>query len=982
MRADPGLVPRSLSPTPLPAVDLEDASRLATEPVVPEVVEPLVAEARHALDDLLESWPGVFAPSAREGLLGGYVQGLARLTNLVIFQRFSSFQLVRNPLWRPPPAPPGDAPDGGSRAVLDAYVEWEAVEHLLGVDGPYPELGRLLTEWRRNWLAGVGELATRWRRHRSELAGLLPTCPQDPGPVTGVRFGISDPHGGGRSAAILETGAGKVVYKPRSVDGEVAWSELVGRILPRALGLDVFGLRAVAGDGYGFLEHVDQPPCRDLDGVRRCYRRYGGLLALAHGLGTIDLHHENVIVCGEQPVVVDAEPLFRGRLALSGQGEARLALERNLSLQGLDSRESVLDLGILPISFQARLPSAGDPERHEYEIGALTAYGRDGLPDLLPCGRGSDALQMRQVWVSARTFPNLPRLGDSVRLPRDHDDDIVGGFEAVHRWLVENRRELLAADGPVRAFSRARVRLLVRPTMGYSTLLARSLSPEPLRSPEARRQRLSADLEVLGEQRFDDLDALVDRELDELLVGDIPRFELAADEDSCGRARLSDPPLAAAENRLKTLDDPDRRLQVVSIRERLQARGHEVAESVPRGTDPISLERHALAVVDALVESVQDRETAPTWVYCAFAPGFGSTMVHADRESLYEGSAGTAVAVAEAGRLAGRPDWCRLAARVFSPLAAAEPTSLERGGGIARGLGGLLYAMLRVADAAADEELLDTAVRLAVEHGPRLAADDGLDEVLNGRAGLLLALVALHRRRPGEALRGVADVAARELLGRARSDERGAFWQPEGSAPMANVTHGAVGIAMALARYARLRDDDDARTAALDALRFDDLAWVTDERGWRDTRYPADREGPRTTWSWCNGRTGALLARHAVAEALGEPADPLIHEAVRAEPDGVLDDSSPGLCCGTPGAVDALLHLQPAGDGTGGAGAGETTRGGGEAVTRGTRLLAETSTPSHYSTLVATLFTGTAGLAFGLLRAARPAEVSSLLWLG
>jgi hypothetical protein len=77
--------------------------------------------------------------------------------------------------------------------------------------------------------------------------------------------------------------------------------------------------------------------------VQRAYARYGALAAVAHALRTCDLHHENVIVDGEHPLVIDAEPLFRARLAVSPQGEARLAFERNLSLQGLDVREPVLE---------------------------------------------------------------------------------------------------------------------------------------------------------------------------------------------------------------------------------------------------------------------------------------------------------------------------------------------------------------------------------------------------------------------------------------------------------------------------------------------------------------------------------------------------------------------------------------------------------------------------------------------------------------
>ncbi len=48
-------------------------------------------------------------------------------------------------------------------------------------------------------------------------------------------------------------------------------------------------------------------------------------------------------------------------------------------------------------------------------------------------------------------------------------------------------------------------------------------------------------------------------------------------------------------------------------------------------------------------------------------------MSHVDPEALYDGSAGTAVALAEAGRLLGRDRWRELAADIFTPLVAGTP---------------------------------------------------------------------------------------------------------------------------------------------------------------------------------------------------------------------------------------------------------------------------------------------------------------------
>jgi type 2 lantibiotic biosynthesis protein LanM len=942
-------------------LEYEAAIRLIEEPIVPEVIAPVRDAAERELRRLADERDWNVAPDAVRDMVGEFGRVLARVTNLVILQRFTGFQLVARPLWRPLAAPPGDAPDGAPRDVLDSYIAWERIERLVADDGPYPELSRLLAVARENWLGATSELMERIERHRDAIARIA-SSGASLGPLTSARFGISDPHGGGRAAAILSFEGRDVVYKPRSLDGEIGWTATAAQVLQEGLGLEAYPLRLAGFDGYGFMEHVGPQQCMDGAAVERCYRRYGALLALAHALGTCDLHHENVIVSGEHPLVVDAEPLFRARLAISSEGAARLAFERNLVLEGLDVRESVLELGMLPLTMKPPLPIDAEHTPREYDVGALCAYAGDEIHDLVPCARGSNDLQMRFVPLVANRFPNLPMLNGKPQFPSDFVEEIIAGFSTTHRFLRAHRGEYLRPGGQLDDLATSRVRLLGRATMDYATVLARSLSPEPLRSSAARSNLVRSDLRHLGAVRFDTVHDLAAEETASIRDGDIPRFELRADETNAGRAPLLTAPLESARARWAALDDFDEELQVTSIRQRLYARERPLTASRPSASDRASLERHALAIVSELVAAVRSPAADPYWVYAAFAPGFGATMAHADREALYEGAAGTAVVVAEAGRVAEEPDWCRLATKVF-----------DRSGGLARGVGGLIYAMTRVADAGGDRSLLDTAVRIALDHGPRLAAEDALDELLYGRAGLLLALLALHDRRPDVRLRSVADLAARELLARARQTDRGTCWPVPAGSPMPNVSHGTAGIAMALARWARLRGSAEAAETAEDALAYDDTFWIPDERGWLDARLADADHKHHTNWAWCNGRAGALLARAAVADALGRRFQGAnIASALEADASDILTEVSPGLCCGTPGALDALLQVQ--------------TQAPGEALTARVAAVVDlvvAETPkSHYSTLTSTLFGGAAGLAFGLLRAARPTDVAGLLWFG
>ena len=952
-------------------LDLAVATALITRPVVPELLAAWLEKARADLEASAISGLGV-EPSAMVDLLGCLEASLARLTNIVLLQRFTSFQMVVSPLWRPIPASPGDAPAGAPRKFLDAYIAWERVERLISEDGPYPELGRLLGLTRANWLDAAVELAQRIERHRAELAALAGCGIADLGPLTGVQSGISDPHEGGRTAAILSFGARKLVYKPRSLDGESGWSLVAARVIREGLGLDTWQPGILCCEGYGFMEFVEHVPCTSEAAVRRCYRRYGALLAAAHALGTCDLHHENVIVHGEHPTVVDAEPLFRARLAMSSDGEERLTFERNLSLEDVDARECIAELLLLPQPVRSVLPPDDGQPHQEYEMGALCAYARQPIEDLVPCAIGSDQTQVRQLPVVAKVFPNLPLLRDWTAFPEDHVDDIVDGFEAAHRHLREDKAAYAGPGGLIDRLADVRIRLIARATMDYGNVLARSLSPEPMQSFDHRLAKIREDLRILGALRFDAVHDLGDREAVALMAVEIPRIELGASDDRAWGARLLSSPRKTAQERWPRLDDLDRDMQVACIREQLLRRHYPVAASAPSKADGEAVLRHAAAVAEMLVRAA-DAGPDP-WTYVSHAPGLGATMTHRDRESLYDGAAGTAVALAEAGRVVDVPEWRRLAVLAMELAGSPDvPLSARRTGGLARGLGGLIYALTRVADATGDGRLLDRAVRLALDHGPALALSDPLDEILYGRSGLLLALLALHERRPGEPLRAVADVAAGELMRRARHGDRGSWWPVPMGPPIPNVSHGTSGVAMALARWARLRDDAAAAHLARRALAHDDSFWDDGERGWTDARLTGTDPIARTTWSWCNGRSGALLARKAIAEALDDPFldDRHVCTAMAADESDAAAESSPGLCCGTPGLVDSLIEVRRlAPDAIG------------DQLDRVVTMMATRTPASQYSTLAPSLFTGTAGLLFGLLRAARPNQVAPLLWFG
>ncbi|PWV45381.1 type 2 lanthipeptide synthetase LanM family protein [Chitinophaga sp. S165] len=953
--------------------DVSIASHINNEPAIPELTEPLRLQAVRALEKLISEKKIYIQDSVFDDLVEWYGKIIARLTNNLLIQRYSSYFLAVYPYWRPGDSRPGDCITGGSRDILDEYIHWESEQNFLSGCGPYPELNRLLTLALKNWTAVIDEFFSRMILHADEMNRFFGSSLLSLDKVKSVDFGISDSHDQGRTAAILDFGPIKLVYKPRSLDGEFGWNYILSYLITSGLEYDYFLPKVLNFDGYGFMEFVEPGTCDHRQEVALCYEKYGAILAVAHAFGTYDLHHENIIVRKDSPVVIDAEPLFRCLLRNSETGERRLKLDRSISLENIDSSASVMDIGMLPHAIFSQLDKDGR-KSIDYISGALYSSGSEPMKDYVVCGRGSDNLQMLEKTFIASSFPNLPTLDHVLQLPGDYLSEIEKGFRAAYHFLLKKKQDIIYKDLLLEQLRHLKLRLLVRPTVQYGIVFTRSISIQLLKSHEKRKQKIIEDLQILGKLRIDDIGNIEIHEVDSIMNGDIPRFEVIAESEEAYETPLMFSPLAMAKRRLESINNRELELQVVTIKEKIADRTKSLFELNSRPFESGQQTDKAFEIIRAIVAATIWKDEAPLWTYTSYAPGYGCTMVHADPEALYDGGMGTAVVIAEAGRLAGNEEWMSIAKKVIEPFRKGNtPVSVARGGGLARGLGGVIYAIVRIGDAVNDPEIIRLAINLALKHYKAVFEKEELDEVLHGRSGFLLSMIALYKRCPGPLLESIIEDTAQSLIKRSVVHHHGNCWKVLDGNSLPNVSHGTSGMAMALARWYELSGDTKAKNTLLGAMEYDNSFWSVEENGWIDARVDGMKDEQKTTWAWCNGRSGGLLARLAVSQAIGTPfSDVYSHNALCAGHTDILKEAAPGLCCGTAGALDALLKIKEYHP-------GEMLS---EHINQATRIISRHSPESHYSNLMPALFTGSAGLAFGLMRAANPDRVKSMLWFG
>ena len=228
----------------------------------------------------------------------------------------------------------------------------------------YPVLRGAMLRTARVWREQSAKLLHRFHADHARLsATLLPSSA--PLRIAAVRSGLGDTHRGGQSVTLLTFGDGRqLLYKPRSLAVDTLFGEAIAWVGRRG-GPQLMSARHVDGGDYGWVEFIEHRPCLSAEEVAAYYCRLGGLLALLHVLEASDIHHENIIAHGDQPVLIDLESLLRPTTPIAGAD----------ANEGYGT--SVLKVGILPTRFLApagELPEVG---------GAVDVEGALGLEHML-----------------------------------------------------------------------------------------------------------------------------------------------------------------------------------------------------------------------------------------------------------------------------------------------------------------------------------------------------------------------------------------------------------------------------------------------------------------------------------------------------------------------------------------------------------------------------------------------------------------------
>jgi type 2 lantibiotic biosynthesis protein LanM len=890
---------------------------------------PLVGFARQ---NLAPSF-GIVAVSAIDSLLLSLLQEISELASFPSFEQFSQHRQ-----------------NGGS---FETFIQSVRQSDYRILFERFPVLARQISHLLTSWITSTSIFLDRLRTDFSEVAALIHSESSSP-KVVRTKTGISDRHDGGKQVILLIFDDGKqVLYKAKDLSIAEALSR-VDRWLAGAGFTAAWRLaRFIKREGYGWEEFVEQCSCQSEQEVRHYYQGGGELLCLAYLLNGCDLGFENVIAAGDRPVPIDTESFFH-----PGRGSAKFDSTPGTAHILELGNPSVIETGLLPF-WQL---SASHVPADYCGLGS-------GFVDLSHTNvvewenLNSDRMHSITKPRSPRQAGNTVRLGSEVQDVRCYQAELIAGFSRLYHFVLDRKTEFRQL---VDQFGESKTRFVYRPTTLYGLLLKQARSPKCLTSG-VRHSTVYEQLyrvPLRDNALTPETKKLIDFEVQSLLGLDIPRFHIRLNSTDLLGQDFSLPnaarkkPIEVVFERIAAMGADDLRFQTEVIAESLRR--------FPATTKKPLTGPQAELIVRQFATELTQRINKPESPYLWDPPTYlPRDLSAAHREGVYLGDMGPLIFLAAADRLTGPAFPKYQASRFLERLADFEPPA-DYPPGICNGVGALIYGALVLAKLTGDEDW--TKLALSLSKRVKFRPDKDEPDIISGVAGLLVALTRLYQAtRDADAATNA--LTAAQMLAARYHPELG--WPRSDGDSYVGFAHGLAGIGFALTQYGHAFSDPRFNELVDGAFRLERKFFNPTNSSW-----PIAVRGPQGSLNnWCNGTAGILLSMAGVATSQKLSGDQLdvIVEKIRHR--GGMDH----WCCGNFGIAEVLSYIAATENRpellAKSAGLFEQTL---ERGLQGAFFRLQQSVGENFC-FSPSLFRGTSGIGYSLLRFAYPGELPCIL---
>ncbi len=317
--------------------------------------------------------------------------------------------------------------------------------------------------------------------------------------------GDSDSHNHGKKAIMLEAGGVKIIYKPHSLANDVFFSKLFDK-LSSELSFDFKAMKSENMGGYGWQEFAYARKPETEPEKRAYYYRYGEIMAVAYSLAMGDLHKENIIPCGEYPVIIDTETMISN----SSYSLSAVKEDRYSTLMSRAMKTTVLDTMLLPMNLSNNM--------FDIDISPLS-FGKKQTSQKIAGYRLKNEFT-DDICLEKEYYAEEAAEGENAYrfMPQ-----ILDGFTEVMKYIISDRAGYEHMILSLLRETDVRIRQVLRPTYVYAKFMDASNHPDYLGDPE-KQAALVGKLKSSAYKGCEKFSRLADMEIESILGGDIPYF--------------------------------------------------------------------------------------------------------------------------------------------------------------------------------------------------------------------------------------------------------------------------------------------------------------------------------------------------------------------------------------------------------------------------------------------------------------------------
>ncbi len=282
---------------------------------------------------------------------------------------------------------------------------------------------------------------------------------QQPFTITSVQGRASDSHNQGKSTVLFSINNKKLVYKYHNNDILHFYNKLLTYLNDISPIFSLYQIKGISADNYCIEEFIEHRSCSQIEEIQEYYRKYGVLIAITHLLGSSDLHMENLIADGADPVLVDTETLLLA--------EERRIYTNKFSKNRFMESESVIVSGLLPM--------------HKYWKRQLDYSALNGVRQKIPYKvrrllneKTSDIKYFLEDYY-VEPANNNPLLNGTPVLFTDYYKTILNGYLDAMYLLLQNKNDILTFCRNY--LNHCPIRILLRDTQDYANFLSFSIHP-------------------------------------------------------------------------------------------------------------------------------------------------------------------------------------------------------------------------------------------------------------------------------------------------------------------------------------------------------------------------------------------------------------------------------------------------------------------------------------------------------------------------